>query len=238
MYGGGGEPYYRSGILFKAPFKQQYQQRLAEIRDLLFNPEQTGQLIEEYAWMISDPSGRPSIVGADRAKWDFNPIMNSPYVQPMKAGQGRFYFGNPHNTFRSMVDYMKNYVAERGAWIDARLLGDYHPPTAPTVRQLGGLDLKQPNLNFQLAGDAVSKSYRWRLAEIKDDRAPALNPNQPQKYEIQSLWEQEAKGDESSVTLPSSLLSTGHTYRLRARAQDQSGSWSRWSKPIQFTVPQ
>src|SRR5207237_10284961 len=99
MYGHGFEPFYRSGLLARPPLKEQYQERLAEIRDLLFNPEQVGLLIDEYAQMISDPKGAPSIVDADRAKWDYHPIMASPQVLPKKAGQGRFYFSDPQNHF-------------------------------------------------------------------------------------------------------------------------------------------
>jgi hypothetical protein len=93
MCGRGDEPFYRAGVLSKPSLKQQYQERLAELRDLLFNPEQTGWLIDEYAAMISDPGGRPSIVDADRAKWDYNPIEEFSQVLPMKAGVGQFYFG-------------------------------------------------------------------------------------------------------------------------------------------------
>jgi CotH kinase protein len=237
MFGGGYEPFYRAGLLFRAPFKQEYQERLAEIRDLLFNPEQTGQLIDEYAAMISDPKGGPSLADADRAKWDYNPVMTAPFVLPSKAGQGRFYFGNPHNRFRTMVDYMKGYVAKRAAWIDARLLADYRPPASPRIAK-GALNFVGPDLALHLESkpDAPGAMCRWRLAEITDLKSPVFNSRQPWKYEINALWTEEVKGS-GTVSIPAKLLAAGHSYRVRARWQDSAGTWSRWSSSLQFTVP-
>jgi hypothetical protein len=237
MYGGGHEPFFRSGILLRPPFKQQYQERLAEIRDLLFNPEQTDLLIDEYAGLISDPAGAPSLVDADRAKWDYNPVMASDKVMSMKAGQGRFYFGKPKNTFRNMVAYMKSYVSKRATWVDGRLLGDYRPPTAPRIAKPGSLDFSSASLHFQAeAGAEGVQACRWRLAEITDTNSPAFDRRKPWKYEIQPLWELEAK-DNSGADVPVQLLSAGHTYRIRTRSQDASGNWSRWSSPVQFSAP-
>jgi hypothetical protein len=81
MFGHGYEPFYRAGLLQRMPFKEQYQERLVEIRDLLFNPEQVSLLIDEYARLIFDPS----IVDADRARWDFHPILASAQVLPAKG---------------------------------------------------------------------------------------------------------------------------------------------------------
>lgn len=236
MYGGGQEPFYRAGVISRNPFKHQYQDRLAEIRDLLFNPEQIGLLIDEHAAMISDPKGAPSLADADRAKWDYHPILESRHVMSMKAGQGKFYFGDPRNNFRSMVTYMKNYATKRAKWIDARLLSDFRPPTAPQIAPPDGAELAAADLAFQLAsaGGEPRNAYRWRLAEVTQPESPVFNPTQPWKYEIEPLWEKE--GPEAQVSIPVNLLVPGHTYRIRARGQDSSGAWSRWSSPVQFTV--
>jgi len=239
MFGGGAEPFYRAGVLSNPQFKREYQERLAEIRDLLFNPEQTGRLIDEHAAMISDPSGSPSLVDADRAKWDYNPIEESSRVVPMKAGVGKFYFANPNNTFRAMVDYMKSYVTKRDKWIDSRLLADYQPPAAPKIAQPRALDFSGPNLTLRLESkpDSAVQSCRWRLAEVTDPRSASFNPRQPWKYEIQSLWDQEIKDPQEAAAIPTKLLVPAHIYRVRARWQEADGAWSRWSAPLQFTVP-
>jgi hypothetical protein len=54
-----------------------YRNRVRELRDLLFNTEQGGQLIDEYAALIADPNGGPSFVGANRAMWDWNPKVDT-----------------------------------------------------------------------------------------------------------------------------------------------------------------
>jgi hypothetical protein len=238
MFGAGQEPFYRAGILFRAPFKQQYQERLAELRDLLFNPEEVNRLIDEYATKIWDPAGNPSLVGADRAKWDFNPVLASRYAMPMKAGQGKFYFGNPRNTFATMVSYMKSYVAKRSKWIDNRLLSDYHPPAAPRISELAKVELGAPNFDLHLdsKAEASTSKLRWRLAEVTVTNSPAFDPHQPWKYEIESLWDQESADPQADAKAPTRLLAAGHTYRVRARWLD-AGTWSRWSAPVQFTVP-
>jgi len=85
MYGAGYEPFFRAGILSKPPFKPQYQERLAEIRDLLFNPEQTGWLIDEHAAMISiQRTGcrLPMPIGPSGI---YNHVLESSYVMPEKS---------------------------------------------------------------------------------------------------------------------------------------------------------
>jgi CotH kinase protein len=237
MYGAGFEPFYRAGLLFRSPFKEQYQERLAELRDLLFNPEQVGQLIDEHARMIADPSGAPSLVDADRAKWDFHPIMASPHVLLKRAGQGRFYFANVHDRFPVMVDYMKTYAARRGDWIDQKLLADYRPPAPPQIETNGVAKGTDTVLSFRSASkpENMIQKIHWRLAEMTDTSSPAFDPHQPWKYEIQPVWQKELK-DEQTVEVPTSLLRPGHLYRVRARWADTSGHWSRWSKPIEFTA--
>jgi hypothetical protein len=235
MYGGGHEPFYRTGLLLRPPFKEQYQARLAEIRDLLFNAEQIGLLIDEHAAMISDPKGGPSIVDADRAKWDFHPALGSSRADSSKAGHGRFYFGNARNNFRTMVQYMKGYAAKRMAWIDRSLLRDYQPPAPPRIAAAGGLRPSGSAVKFQVESNPEnSRNVRWRVAEITNPASPSFDPRQPWKYEINAIWEKELKAGEA-VEVPAKLLVPGHVYRVRVRGQDASGRWSRWSSPVQFT---
>lgn len=236
MYGGGYEPFYRAGILFQEPFKRQYQERLAELRDLLFNPDQINLLIDEHAAMISDPKGAPSLADADRAKWDYHPVLASPYVMSMKAGQGKFYFGNPRNTFQTMVKYMKNYAAKRAGWIDTRLLKGYTPPPPPQVAPPEPADASSDSLPLRLSSspEASAKAIRWRLAEVTDPASPVFDSRQHWTYEIQPLWEHQTTSPEARV--PASLLVPGHSYRVRARWQMDNGEWSRWSSPVLITA--
>lgn len=237
MFGGGHEPFYRAGILSRPQFRQEYQQRLAELRDLLFNPEQVGRLIDEYAGIISEPGGAPSLVDADRAKWDYHPVMASAYVMAEKSGQGRFYFGDPHNTFGAMVQYMKRFAAERAKWVDRQLLRGYAPPASPTVRGPESLPpgLEMIGVQSTPPSNVTPKAYQWRLADVTPPGTPGTNRRQPWHYEIQAVWETETP--EGAASIPGKLLVPGHEYRVRSRLQESGGTWSRWSSPAVIKPP-
>jgi len=111
------DPFRRAGALQHNGIVIENGNRVREIVDLLFNPEQANQLIDEYAAIINDPAGGLSMVDADRAMWDYNPIMTSGYINPSKAGQGRFYEEAEQRgydrSFEGMVQVMKDYLIER-----------------------------------------------------------------------------------------------------------------------------
>ena len=113
MFGGGHEPFLYAVLSIPA-FRVEYQSRLREIRDLLFNPDETGRLIDECAGIIWR-KGALSIVDADRAKWDYHPIMASRYSMRSKADQGLFYQASRTRDFAGMVELMKAYVKQRCA---------------------------------------------------------------------------------------------------------------------------
>ncbi len=221
MYGNGAEPFYRAGLLRHERFRVDYQARLAEIRDLLFNPERTGALIDEYAAVISRPGQAPTLADADRAKWDYHPILSSRYAMQEKSRPGAFYQSAPGHDFRGMTQLMKAYIERRGQWIDRTLLADAGLPTTPVIAP-GNVDMSAQAIKVRLssAPAAVGK-VKWRLAEI----------GSPGKYEINPLWEAEAG---ATAEIPSAELKPSHSYRIRARVQDGTGRWSHWSAPQQL----
>src|SRR5687767_15206264 len=88
--------------LFRSPvFQMEYRNRLREIRDLMWNPEQVGRMLDDYAALVDTPGN--SMVDADRAMWDYNPIMVSGNVNLSKAGHGRYYQTASPQTFRGFV---------------------------------------------------------------------------------------------------------------------------------------
>ncbi|MBE3123602.1 MAG: lamin tail domain-containing protein, partial [Planctomycetes bacterium] len=246
MYGDGNDP-FKNRVLPRTAFNLEYQNRLREIRDLLFNTDQTYQLIDEMVSLIHNPSGL-SIVDADRAMWDYNPVMaNSSYVILGKAGQGRFYQGNPGGGivipspggFLGMAQKMKNYVVTRSAYIDSTLLTDTQMPYTPTVTYTGPAGYAMNRLSFR--SSAFSSSYstfgamEWRIAEVTDTANPNYDPSDPRKYEIESDWESgELPTYGATATIPGSAVKTGHSYRVRVRMKDATGRWSHWSAPVQF----
>jgi hypothetical protein len=232
VYGSGYEPYYQMGLLRKPSIRQEYQERLAEIRDLMFNEEQLGMLIDEYAAVIGSSDEKPSIAAADRAKWDYHPALAG--GNPNKAGQGRFYFGDPANKFAMMPDYMKAYAARRMKWVDATLLTGYERPPAPKIAAAGQPGLSQETVKFRIesaGGKTNPIPCQWRLAEVSDPKTAKVG--EPRQYEINSLWEKQISTADLAE-LPGKLFEPGHIYRVRARQKDASGRWSRWSNPIQF----
>ena len=135
MYGVAGEP-CKTRVLPRAALGLEYKNRGRELRDLLYNSDQTGQLIDEMARLIYRPELGPAFTGADRAQWDYNPIMISQYVNSSKAGQGLFYKFPRESVprdFTGAIALMKNYVNTRGQWFDQNILKDTALPGTPQV---------------------------------------------------------------------------------------------------------
>jgi hypothetical protein len=234
MFGNGEDPFKRR-VLSHPAFRLQYQNRLREIRDLLFNPEQTGQIIDEYAAVISDTSATPAIAEADRRKWDYHPIM----AMGMKAGQGLFYQASRTGDFHGMAQLMKNYVKSRGAWIDSALLNDPAIPETPKVSASGPPGLAPDQLRFRISpfkGANPFAAAKLRLAEITAPTvaAPGSPPAQGPR-EINAVWESADLADAAAqISIPAGIAKSGHTYRVRVRMKDTTGRWSHWSAPVEF----
>ena len=235
MFGNGREPFMRP-VLGHPEFQLAYLNRLREIRDLLFNPQETGRLIDECSSIIWR-NGAPSIVAADRAKWDYHPIMTSRWALPEKAGHGLFYQGSPSGDFPGMVQQMKEYVVHRAHYID-RLLADSNIPAAPTINR------KADSLNFSsslFSAQGKFAAMKWRIAQVDpsiDLDQKTQKPSRPGNYEITPTWESpELTSFTPEITIPADKVKSGATYRVRARHKDSNGRWSHWSDPAQFTAP-
>ena len=238
---GGGMSAFKNRVLTRPAFRIEYQNRVREIRDLLFNTDQAWQLIDEYAAIISAPVGGPSMVQADRAMWDYNPIMgNSGRSMPGKSGQGLFYQAAPTQDFPGMVKLMKNYVERRGKWVDARLAADPAIPNTPTIRSLGSKNFPAGKLRFECgaySGTADFAAIEWRLGEVTDPKADGFQARGPRRYEIQPVWTSGLiKKQELEIRVPASIAKPSHTYRARVRMWDSTGRASHWSAPVQFTA--
>ncbi len=243
MFGDGNEP-FKERVLAQPVFNREYQNRLREIRDLLFNTDQALELIDEHAAVIDDPGGEGSMVDVDRRMWDYNPIMTSGYVNPNKAGEGRFYESGFTRTFRGLVQKMRVYVETRAGWIDENLLEESKIPKTPEIRHVAqGDEITANNLTFrcsELQDDSAGfGAMEWRLAEVTPENAPAFDRDNPHHYEINSDWESGELGTFApEMTIPAGVCEVGHTYRVRARMKDDDGWWSHWSEPVEFNLAQ
>jgi hypothetical protein len=230
MYGSGDEP-FKSRVLSIPAFALEYRNRLREIRDLLYNEDQTGRLIEECAAIIGGTGGGATITEADRRKWDYHPAVAAAGHQ---GGVGRFYQAVPSRDFRGMVEQMKEYVTTRGQWVDLALLQDLKIPTRPRATYGGPAGFPPNELRFRASaykGTAPFAAVKWRIAEV----APATATS-PGLYEINPLWESPELAEVAEVAIPPNLVKPAHTYRVRVRMKDSTGRWSHWSAPVEFTA--
>ncbi len=238
MYGGGGSPFKRR-VLPRPAFSLEFKNRVRELRDLLFNTDQAFQLIDEYAAVISNPQGVPSIVQADRARWDYSPVLaDGSRSMPGKSGQGLFYEAAVTKDFHGMMNLMKAFVVRRSALLDS-FARDNAIPKTPAVTAKEPANFPAAQLSFRSSafeGDGQFAALEWRVAEVSDPKSPAFSPRAPRHYEINAVWESgEITTATFDVTIPAAVAKPGRTYRVRARMKDATGRWSHWSKPIQFT---
>jgi len=235
--GGDAEPFKK--MLSLPGIQLQYKNRLREIRDLLFNQDQVAGMLDEYAGIVDWPSPGASMVGADRAMWDYNPILNSSYVNPDKAAWGRFYQTATPKTFRGFVQKLKTYVNTRGTYLDG-IAVDSLIPKKPTVTYVGASGFPINSLRFESSAfsdtSGVFAAMKWRIAEITPSSAAAYDPSSPRKYEINANWESAEITTFGGVTIPPGSLQVGKTYRVRVRMKDSTGRWSNWSDPVPFVA--
>lgn len=222
---------------------REFRNRVREIRDLLWNNDETWRLIDETARLLRGSEVR-NILDADRAQWDYNPIMVSGLVNSGKAGYGRYYeSGVGGRTFDGMLNKMKQYVvyraSEPGFSLDSIAMEPGIPET-PAITYDGPPDHPIDQLIFQTVlpvGNSQLAGIRWRIAEVTRPDHPAHDPTLPDPYEIDPIWDSGwITTDAITTHIPRSSLRVGHLYRVRARTLDAIGRASHWSAPIEFTT--
>jgi len=218
MYGNGNEPFKQFGLLNLPDLKIEYQNRQREILDLLYNPDQTGQLIDEMASLIYNPNGE-SFVDADRAMWDYHWVMNnkaSRYkTSGNKSGQGEFYKIAPTKDFPGMIQLMKDYVISRGEWISRRFTNDDNIPETPIVTVLSD-QFSIDSLSFQSSafsdpqGNQTFSTIQWRIGEVNPDAKP---------------WQHSSGGNEDVY------ISDASTWKYFRGTEEPSNPMSAWRQP-------
>jgi hypothetical protein len=239
--------YQMSLVNAKPVFEREFRNRVREIRDLFFNTNQAFQLLDEYAALLQGPTNRPSIITADQAMWDYNPIMVSSYVNSSKSGQGKFYlFPNESSvnpalkgSFAAGVQIMKNYVVTRATHLDT-LSTDATIPNTPVVSYGGGSNFPINRVVFRTSSFSSPTNYtfagmKWRLAQVTTN-TPAWPLAESLPYEIESPWGVTNSTFVTELAVPRSALRVGDRYRVRVQMTDSKGGTSRWSPPYEFTV--
>lgn len=242
FFGAGNEP-FRDRVLSIPAFTLEYQNRLREIRDLLFLPEQIDRLVDEYAGFINTPADGLALVDADRAQWDYNPILVSRYVDEQRAAWGRYYEKPALGDFAGAVRRMKEWAAQRAQWIDATLLTDRDAPATPALRYTGPAGYPGDQLIFTSSafsdpqGNQTFAAMQWRAAEVSWPGLPGYASGAPNRYEITASWTSaELRSFSPTQQLPNGACEVGRVCRVRVRTMDNTGRWSHWSAPVEFTV--
>ncbi len=232
-----------------------FQNRARELQDLLFNRDQLWQLIDELAAVVADPNLPYSMADVDRAMWDSHPRTRTRFG----SSSGIFYrtpfpgqdiyngFYNyervlPSADFAGMVRYIKDFVVPpgHGGSLLNDLLSDRAIPDRPVATYTGRAGYPGNDLTFVTyeftdpQGSHTFAARQWRIGEVEDTTPSA--GLQRGNYEIEAIWESEEMTNPraTTVTIPASVVEPGRTYRVRCRAKDDTGRWSRWSEPVQF----
>jgi len=241
MFGSGNEP-FKSRVLTRSAFSIEYKNRMREFRDLLYNPDQMNPLIDEYAAIIE--SVGPSMVDADRSKWDYHPVLaDGSLTNSNKAGHGRFYERAPTHDFFGMAQILKNYVISRGNWIDTNIARDTAIPNRPTIDYVGPDGFPIDALAFESGafrdpqGSGTFGAMMWRIGEVAAAGTPPWSRDEPRPHEIETVWESDVQtAFAPRIEIPAAALEIGARYRARVRMMDDSGRWSRWSTASEFTA--
>lgn len=182
MYGNGEDAFKADGRIFSNPgILVEYNNRLREFHDLLYNSDQGYQMLDDLANIIDPPTGGPTFIGADRAMWDYNPIMISGNVNPSKSGQGRFYQRATTKDFRGMVKIMKDYMVSNDRAFNT-YSEDPQVPKTPTVVATGPDGFPTNALTFRASdfsdpqGAGTFAAMKWRIAEVAAGSVAAPTP--------------------------------------------------------------
>jgi hypothetical protein len=229
------------------------------------NGGQIGQLVAELSDVLCPAGQERTWPELDLAMWNFHPRSNARgqfYLTPCDdnrmGGSWRRTLATPD--FRGFCRYItefctdsrpvKNYKPNDG---DQRgygfgflgwEAGDDKVPARPTIRYTGSPGLAPDQLTFEvspfvLPGASPFAAAQWRVGEISAPGLAGYHSGEPCRYEIQPHWASgELKAEETTLLLPKTVCQRGHTYRVRARYQDETGRWSHWSEPIQFVAGQ
>ena len=224
-------------MLAQPALQREFFNKVREIRDLVYNSEQVGKMADEYAALVNPQNGQPTLVQADRAMWDYNPILgNFDYTNANKSSQGRFYQKSQSTIdFPGMITRLKSWVAGRGTYMDTSVLNSTEEAAAPLKRSVVHFGAFTPdNLSFSTAGFAAGNqggsfaAMEWRMADVT-----SLPAGQKPNYEVNAAWESgELTTETNNITIPATAVQVGHLYRVRVRFKDTNGRWGHWSAAV------
>jgi len=246
---------YNSVFPRNSELQPDYFGAIREVRDLLWQRDQIGLLLGEFATPLVE------FVKADLVRW---------LDAPSDAGNYRGLSGAGKRGLPALVEDMLAFAFEGGSWPGGSVgtggraafldtLADNadgsRVPNKPAISYIGEPDYPINGLRFRTSafsdpqGAGTFGAMKWRIAQVSPQaRTTTSAPSDDNRatsfadliagngaYEIEPLWESPASTRFAETTLiPAGTLEIGKTYRVRCRMQDNSGYWSRWSDPVQF----
>ncbi len=223
----------------KPAMKLEHRNVIREFRDLIWQEDQINRLMDDRAAVIAE------ISKADQDRWRDAPLSagtaNDDPLASKVADMKRFCFES-----WSREENIGPFVpAGRGAHLDnladgpdAGLL-----PATPVITYTGPPDHPRNGLAFSTSafsdpqGAGTFGAMAWRLGEIENPAAPGWKAEDAFILEYNPVWQTGALNTFSgSVSIPPSAVKAGHTYRARVRMMDNTGRWSHWSAPYEFTA--
>ena len=181
------------------------------------------------------------MVDADRAMWDYNPILLFRYVVPRRGQQGVFYFSIRVRGFAGLWTICLNYPPAY-RWIDRVLFFDHPCPDTPVAFYGGPPGYPADQLLFSLSsfsvpdGSDTFSAIQWRAAGNPLAWFSRRSPDQPNRYEIEATWDSGELATLAPITLPNGACRPGIICRVRIRMRDNTGRWSHWSAPVEFVT--
>ncbi|HWH70881.1 MAG TPA: lamin tail domain-containing protein, partial [Candidatus Sulfotelmatobacter sp.] len=226
--------------------QRDYRNTMRELRDLLFQPDQIQPLIDALAARIA------AIAPADLQRWGNTTPSGSSYSSLPNAGPGL------SQGLAGYVQDMKRFMFVGGSyswWTDRPTVGaggwitrldtvaaDAAIPTKPTLYYVGQPGYPLNSLTFECLpfadpqGASSFAGLQWRLAEVLDTNRPSVDPRQIPPLEWDAVWDSGLLSAwNNRISIPGTYLQTNKLYRARVRHLDNTGRWSKWSDPIQFS---
>ncbi len=235
------------GGVGKPAFQLEYRNQIREVRDLLWQRDQLEQVIRQTAAFMHP------LEAADIDRWRNGTI-----------DSGRQFFSAANQrTLEGKVQDMLRFAFTGGNWPGggvpaggrARFLDDFADardrrflPERPEVVSIGDPGFPLDGLMFRSSafadpqGSGTFGAMTWRVAEVWKDPGsrPLSDPiwkSSPVPLELTPVWESEKITTfDPEITLPVGPIREGGAYRVRVRMEDQTGVWSHWSEPVEFTA--
>ncbi|MEE2734976.1 MAG: CotH kinase family protein, partial [Verrucomicrobiota bacterium] len=213
MYGNGNHD-FKSKVAQNPAFNTDYQNRVREVLDLLFNRDEGYKLVDETMKFVYTPE-EPSLVDVDRRMWDNHPRLNH---------KDRYYDISSTRDFAGMVRVVKNWITSRGNWMSRTLLSQEDDvPRKPTITYTGPEGYPSDGLTFTCStfsspGRSRFAAMEWRLAEVHNPAVADYDPARPNIYEIEGGFKSgELAAFDGAYQFPPLAVRVGRTYRARVR---------------------